>query len=89
MAYYGAAVVSPEDRKARRLLRQAIAARRRLADTEDALSRMNAGVFGRCEQCAAPITETLLVAAPETRYCARCADYVLGPVSARVPAARR
>jgi RNA polymerase-binding transcription factor DksA len=78
-----------EDRNARRLLRQAVAARRRLADTEDALGRVKAGVFGRCEQCAAPIAETLLVAAPETRYCARCADSVHGPVAARVPAARR
>jgi RNA polymerase-binding transcription factor DksA len=94
MAYHGAAdhgttVDGAEDRNARRLLRQAVAARRRLADTEDALGRMTAGAFGRCEQCAAPIAETLLVAAPETRYCARCADFVHGPVSARVPAARR
>jgi RNA polymerase-binding transcription factor DksA len=99
MAYHGAADHSvadhrpaaggADDRNARRLLRQAVAARRRLADTEDALGRMAAGVFGRCEQCAAPITETLLVAAPETRYCARCGDSAHGPVSARVPAARR
>jgi len=88
-AYHGAAADGAEDRNARRLLRQAVAARRRLADTEDALGRMAAGGFGRCEQCAAPISETLLVAAPETRYCARCADAVLGPLSARVPAARR
>jgi RNA polymerase-binding transcription factor DksA len=94
MAYHGAASVGTEDRDARRLLRRAVAARQRLADTEDALGRVAAGVFGRCEQCGAPITETLLVAAPETRYCAGCSGSVFGAVppgtgAARVPAARR
>jgi len=93
MAYHGAASGGTGDRDARRLLRRTVAARQRLADTEDALVRVAAGVFGRCEQCGAQITETLLVAAPETRYCARCADSVLGPVmtgtgAARVTAAR-
>src|SRR5580693_639083 len=89
MAYHGAASGDAEDRQARRLLRRAVAARQRLADTEEALGRVAAGIFGRCEQCGAPITETLLVAAPEARYCARCSDSVFGPVAARVPAARR
>lgn len=89
MAYHGASAAGLEDRNAKRLLRRAVAARQRLADTEEALGRVAAGVFGRCEQCGAPITETLLVAAPEARYCARCSDSVFGPVAARVPAARR
>ena len=91
MAYHGAASGSEdgEDRDARRLLRRAVTARQRLADTEDALGRVAAGAFGRCEQCGARIAETLLVAAPETRYCTRCAGYVYGSVAARVPAARR
>src|SRR5215472_12985489 len=62
-----------EDKQARRLLRRAIAARRRLADTEEALGRLAAGGFGRCEQCGAVIAEVLLAAVPESRYCAGCA----------------
>jgi RNA polymerase-binding transcription factor DksA len=94
MAYHGAASGGTGERDARRLLRRAVTARQRLADTEDALGRVAAGVFGQCEQCGAQITETLLVAAPETRYCARCSDSVLGvgmtgTGAARVTAARR
>ena len=94
MAYHGAASGGTGQRDARRLLRRAVTARQRLADTEDALGRVAAGVFGRCEQCGAQITETLLVAAPETRYCPRCCDSVLGAAmtgtgAARVTAARR
>jgi RNA polymerase-binding transcription factor DksA len=88
MAYHGAASGGTGDRDARRLLRRTVAARQRLADTEDALGRVAAGVFGRCEQCGDQITETLLVAAPETRYCARCAGSVLGPVMTGTGAAR-
>jgi X-X-X-Leu-X-X-Gly heptad repeat protein len=56
----------------RALLRRAVAARRRLADTEEALGRLAGGRFGSCEQCGAPIPAGLLGAAPETRYCPRC-----------------
>jgi len=62
-----------EDKQARRLLRRAIAARRRLADTEDALGRLAAGGFGQCEQCGSVIAEGLLAAVPESRYCTGCA----------------
>ena len=89
VAYHATATQGPADRDARRLLRRAVAARQRLAETEEALGRVAAGAFGRCEQCGTQITETLLVAAPETRYCTRCAGFVYGPVAARVPAARR
>jgi RNA polymerase-binding transcription factor DksA len=54
------------------LLRRAVAARRKLADLEDALGRLAAGRFGSCEQCDAPIPAGLLAAVPETRYCPRC-----------------
>ena len=94
MAYHGAASGGTGQRDARRLLRRAVTARQRLGDTEDALGRVAAGVFGRCEQCGAQIAETVLVAAPETRYCAQCSDSVLGvgmtgTGAARVTAARR
>jgi RNA polymerase-binding transcription factor DksA len=54
------------------LLRRAVEARRKLADVEDALGRLAAGNFGRCEQCGSAIPAGLLTAAPETRYCPRC-----------------
>ena len=76
VAYHGATADAPggiEDRHARRLLRRAVAARQRLADTEDALGRLASGGFGRCEQCRALISEALLATAPESRYCAPCA----------------
>lgn len=54
------------------LLRRVTAARRKLADVEEALGRLAAGTFGACEQCGSAIPAGLLTAAPETRYCARC-----------------
>jgi len=54
------------------LLRRAVAARRKLADVEEALGRLATGRFGCCEQCGAPLPAGLLAAAPETRYCPRC-----------------
>jgi DnaK suppressor protein len=81
IAYHGAAADSAEDRQARRLLRRAVAARQRLADTEEALGRLTSGTFGRCEQCSAPISDVLLAAAPESRYCARCAPAAAGALA--------
>jgi RNA polymerase-binding transcription factor DksA len=74
LAYHSAAETSDaeEDQRSRRLLRSAVAARRRLADTEDALKRLTAGSFGECEQCGGPIPHVVLAAAPETRYCPVC-----------------
>lgn len=54
------------------LLRRAVAARRKLADVEEALGRLAAGRFGSCEECAAPIPAGLLADEPETRYCRGC-----------------
>ena len=73
LAYHTAAPDGDDGRRARRLLRRTVAARQRLADTEDALRRVTAGTFGWCEQCAAPISEIVLAAAPESRYCDKCA----------------
>jgi RNA polymerase-binding transcription factor DksA len=54
------------------LLRRTVEARRKLADTEEALGRLVAGRFGSCEQCGAEIPAGLLATMPETRYCPRC-----------------
>jgi RNA polymerase-binding transcription factor DksA len=58
-------------------MRRAASARRALADTDEALARLAAGRFGRCESCAAPISSQTLRAEPEARYCARCAEPAL------------
>jgi RNA polymerase-binding transcription factor DksA len=60
-----------------RLMRQTSSARRALADTDEALARLAAGRFGRCENCGAPIPARTLRAEPEARYCARCAEPAL------------
>jgi RNA polymerase-binding transcription factor DksA len=79
-----------EDQQARQLLRRAIKARQRLADTEDALSRLAARSFGQCEQCGAPIPDALLTAAPESRYCIRCiASASVGTIASDAVAGRR
>jgi len=54
------------------LLRRVAAARRKLADVEEALGRLAAGTFGSCEQCGSVIPAGLLTTVPETRYCPRC-----------------
>jgi RNA polymerase-binding transcription factor DksA len=58
----------------RTLLRQTVASRRALADTEEALARLSAGDYGWCETCAGAISAQRLAITPETRYCARCAQ---------------
>jgi RNA polymerase-binding transcription factor DksA len=58
-----------------RLMCQTIAARRRLADVEEALGRLAAGTFGRCEQCRLPIPARLLAVSPERRYCPPCGRF--------------
>ncbi len=60
-------------RQLRQLLSRAVDARRALADTEEALVRLTAGRFGRCEHCAQPIPAADLALTPEARYCPRCA----------------
>jgi RNA polymerase-binding transcription factor DksA len=56
-----------------RLMQRATSARRALADTDEALARLAAGRYGRCESCEALIPARTLRTQPEARYCARCA----------------
>jgi len=73
LAYHIAAEGSEDKDEARRVLHRAVVARQGLAETEEALRRLAAGDFGRCERCGAGIPATSLLAAPESRYCPRCA----------------
>jgi RNA polymerase-binding transcription factor DksA len=61
-----------ESRYLQRLMLETVTARRALAETEEALGRLSAGQYGRCEQCAAGIPSGRLAAEPEARYCERC-----------------
>jgi RNA polymerase-binding transcription factor DksA len=75
LAYHSAAAAAAGgggDVETRTLLGHAVAARRELADVEEALGRLAAGEFGRCEQCGSAIPAGLLAVIPETRYCPRC-----------------
>ena len=79
LAYHVAAAAAPggtDDGGAQpdsqALLGRTVAARRKLADVEDALGRLAAGSFGSCEQCGSAIPAGLLATAPEIRYCPRC-----------------
>jgi RNA polymerase-binding transcription factor DksA len=62
----------PESPQLRRLMREAVAARRALSDTEEALGRLSAGTYGRCEQCTGAIPAARLLQDPEARYCEPC-----------------
>jgi RNA polymerase-binding transcription factor DksA len=53
-------------------MRRATAARRELADIDEALGRLTVGRFGQCEQCSEPIPQARLLRVPEDRYCPRC-----------------
>src|SRR5258708_38035773 len=75
LAYHGAAETIPSGNRStqeRLLFRRAAAARRKLADVEDALCRLPAGRFGSCEQCGSAIQAGLLALSPETRDCLAC-----------------
>jgi len=75
LAYHDIAETMPScngSSQERLLLRRAAAARRKLADVEEALDRLAAGQFGSCEQCGSAIQAGLLALAPETRYCLAC-----------------
>ncbi len=69
----GGGDAGPQMQRLLRLLRRTVISRRALADTEEALARLSAGRYGRCESCAGAIAAQRLAATPETRYCARCA----------------
>ena len=44
-----------------------------LGEVYEALSRIKAGTFGRCEECSEPIARPRLQALPYTRHCIQCA----------------
>lgn len=49
------------------------AARRHLADVDDALARLDAGGYGVCERCGGPIPAERLGVRPFARTCVGCA----------------
>ena len=59
-------------RRLRALGRRTVAARRALADIDEALARVKPGRFGRCEQCADAIPLAILTRTPEARFCPAC-----------------
>ena len=48
--------------------------RRHLAEIDAALTRLEAGSYGICEHCGAPIAEGRLEARPAARLCITCAS---------------
>lgn len=46
--------------------------REAVQQVEDALERLDAGAFGRCEGCGVPIPLERLRAVPQTRFCVGC-----------------
>lgn len=49
------------------------AARKRVAEVDDALGRLDAGTYGICEGCGQPIAEERLAVRPFARHCITCA----------------
>jgi DnaK suppressor protein len=49
-------------------------ARRRLAEVDDALARVEAGEYGTCATCRRPIAPERLAARPSARTCIACAS---------------
>ncbi|MEV7691732.1 TraR/DksA C4-type zinc finger protein [Microbacterium sp. NPDC089189] len=49
-------------------------ARREIAEIDAALSRVDAGDYGRCERCGDPIPAGRLEVRPTATRCVRCAD---------------
>ena len=45
-----------------------------LVDIDDALARIKAGTYGRCENCHREIPRERLEALPYARYCVECAE---------------
>ncbi|BCY10171.1 TraR/DksA C4-type zinc finger protein [Actinoplanes sp. L3-i22] len=49
------------------------AARARIAEVDDALTRLDAGTYGNCEGCGRPIPADRLAVRPFARRCMACA----------------
>lgn len=45
-----------------------------LRDTDDALAKMDDGIYGQCESCGGEISEARLEAMPAARLCITCAS---------------
>lgn len=45
-----------------------------LVDIDDALARIKAGTYGRCENCHREVPRQRLEALPYARYCIECAE---------------
>src|SRR5436190_23191801 len=45
-----------------------------VAETREAMNRMENGSYGICESCEQPIAKERLEAIPFTRYCLKCAE---------------
>jgi RNA polymerase-binding transcription factor DksA len=67
------------------LLTRASAARRALADVDDALARLAGGNYGLCESCGGAIPAGRLAAVPEARYCPQCETPALPAARGRRP----
>lgn len=50
--------------------------RRELRDIDDALTRIQAGEFGRCSRCGGALGHYRMRAIPEARYCLTCSAQV-------------
>lgn len=48
--------------------------REALYELDDALKRIEEGIFGICEECKAPITKVRLKAVPYARLCLKCQE---------------
>ena len=69
-AVNGPVAVDPAQRQVNEILRTS--ARAALTEVEDALRRLRAGTYGRCERCAEPISLERLEILPMSRYCTPC-----------------
>src|SRR5215813_10814455 len=49
-----------------------------LEQVQEALSRIEAGTFGRCQECGDPIAKQRLQALPYTKHCIQCARKLEG-----------
>ncbi len=48
--------------------------KRALANIEDAISRIDAGSYGQCDECGQPIPEKRLLALPYAKFCVACQE---------------
>jgi DnaK suppressor protein len=63
--------------------------RQELCDIEDALERIQNGIFGWCSRCGGAIGRHRLRAIPETRYCLACSALVRADIESVGPSLMR